>query len=691
MGIFYGARKQSLGVAAVTAVVWLTALWPTRAGAAWLTAPDGERVFVRGLAFSPYHPREGWQRSAGTRAVDRNLILRLGANCLIVWEEMSYDQIAAWHELGVYTLPQVVYTPKVLSRFASGQPSPIPIYVSQMNQESLYTAGRDIASTLKENPGVLAVSLGNDYAWSAFSKELGFSYGGWDTETLAAYQGRLEQRFGSILRFQELTGGEERGFHEVRPSSGLGPSPLFGEWWLFMRDAFAGFLKRGWEGVQAVGADLPTTYQRPCGIRWDPASEGSDLPFNEIVSGNVFYKDSLDWGKFCVSIDRLISVAHGRPVMVTETGRHTLNREPDPTCRILKQSVACALLHAELAGVGIYEYCDEWQHAEPADEQSDFDDREHWGLVTGHRAPKATYGAAAEMFGLIKRHESLFQQWQAPPAVLVSQQDYDWWKVRGMASRTYEKVARELYRQGASFRLVDTEGLLSLDPVDHPRLILCDTYLFSNPDMSQDVAGRIISYVENGGNLLYISGSPWQRLYGEGTVPEELAVPEDRAPTTRNYGKGQCTLIPNYGVDERAMSYVVADYLGEVLTGRPVQALETTQDADEVFWRLFEGPEGLWLFAVNVSDHPIGRIEIKMDPGFDARKMALRAGDGARVTRAGEGMRLLGLGTYALIYLGQRPAPVPVAEGEGEPEGVPAVTPNADAGPVPAREDVADP
>lgn len=613
---------------------------------------------MRGVGYSPYHPRHGFELPRAVRALDRRLILGLNANCVLTWGPTSFEDVASWRKVGVYTLPQVVYSPPKLSFFPTGQSAPVPVYVSEENRQGLHDAVRDLGSALKGSRGVLAISLGNQYAWSAFSGDLGFSYGGFDEETVAAFRARLKQRFSSVEQFNELAGHRVANLDGVLPAVGLSPSPAFWEWWLFMQEAFAGYLKSGQEGLAAVGWTCPTTYARPCGVRWDPASEGGPLPSVEIVSGNVFRKDARSWGGFCVTIDRLVSRARGRPVLVTETGAHTLHTDENEAARTLKQSIACALLHPELAGVGVYEYCDEWHHSGQPDVHDDMDDREHWGLVTGRRAPKRTYHAAKEMFAFIERNERLFEEWQSPPAVLLSQQDLDWWKARGLEGVIHEAIAVELYRQGVSFRLVDSEGLLQLDPHEHPRLILCDTYLCSNPDGTQDVQGSIVSYIENGGNVLYVSRAPWQRLYGRSTAPEELRPASDRGPASRDYGKGHITIVPTHDLTEEKVRYLVEDYLAETLKDRPVMSLEAEGDESEVFWRMFEAQDGLWLLAVNVGTKPIRRLRVQLGRALSGKRAALRGGDGAQSDRVGKSLYVAGLNTYALIYLG-RPLAVP--------------------------------
>lgn len=667
------ARALALGLA-------LAALAPPVCEAAWLTAPDGTRLFLRAVGYSPFHPREGARLSPGTQATDRRLVRDLNANCVLTWGATSFEDVAAWYRAGVYTLPQVPYTPPQLSVFANGRPAPAPVYVNEDNRRGLRTAARDMASALKGSPGVAAVSLGNQYAWSAFSPDLGFSYAGFDRETIAAFHAHLRTRFSSVEQLIDLTGQEVTGVSGILPPVGLTPSPVMWEWWLFMSDTFAEFLRRGHEGLQAVGWDAPTTYAQPCGVPWDPASEGPAPPYLDIVSGNVFYDHVRDWGKFCATIAGLIAGARGRPVLVTEVGAHTLHRDENEAGRIIKQSIACALLHPEVAGVGVYEFCDDWQRGGRPEVHDETGDREHWGLVTAHRAPKQTFRAAQEMFGLIRREEKLFQQWQAPPLVLLSRQDLDWWKLRGPEGRLYQRVATELYRQGLPFRLVDNAGLLELDPTRHPRLILCDTFLPVNPDGSGDALGRIVSYIENGGDVLYLSRMPWQSVYGRSIVPQELRVPADRGPTSRSYGAGRISIVPTAGLDDRRLYYLVEDYLAEHFPDRPLAAVKPAdlEARAQVFWRVFEDDEGLWLWAVNTGPQPLARVEFHLGPGMNPRAARLRAADGARLGHAEGSLHLSNLNVHALVHLGVRereefpppppevghPAPPPL-----EPEG----------------------
>ncbi len=637
-------------------IATLLVLFAAQTGqAAWLTSQQGQRVFVRGIYYSPYHPDEKAGITPKTMARDRRLITKLNANCIITAEPATSEGVAAWRRAGVYTIAQVPYQPKVMSRFANGALAEVPAYINRENRQGLYKAARDMSSALKGNEGFLAMSLGNDYHWTGFTlaDNLGFSYVGFDGETLGAFQERIKDRFGTVDNLNSMTEQFVTAFGEVLPTLGLSRRPVFGEWWLFLRDTFTEYLKAGWDGARSVGSATPTTYQRPSGIRWDPASEGCSLPFTEIISGNVFHKDALDWGRFSLCIDRIISAAAGRPVLVTETGAHSLQRSPELVSRLIKQSIACTLLHPEIAGVGLFEYCDDWRRDGSPDIQNTADDAEHWGLVDGNRVQKPAYETARQMFALIERNEELFRQWQSPATILLSQQDQDWWKLRGLAGALYERVGTELYRQGVSFRLADNRALLNLDPQRHPVLILCDSFLYNEPDLSNDVLGHVVSYVESGGKLLYIASRPWQRLYGPSSPPEPLQVPADGAPAVRKYGKGQCTLIPKATFDDREIHYLITDFIADLNPHPPVKTLECPDNPEGVFWRIFEGQDGFWIFVVNATDQRIPRIDIALDERIPARQARLRESDGAGLGRRKNSLRLTGLDTYALIHLGK--------------------------------------
>ncbi len=654
--------------------------------AAWITDAAGARVFVRAIAYAPYHPTELWALSRHTQGTDHHLIRELGANCLITWRPTTYEEMELWYKQGMYTIPQVVYQPPRLSIFADGYEAPVPIYADDVNLRGMREAARDMGSALKGNPGLLAVSMGNDYAWSAYSGGLGFAYGGYDDITLRAFRANLRNRFETVDAFCRRTGQELATFDDALPPPGLSPLPIFWEWWVFMRDTFSAYLQVGKEGLRAVGCEAPTTYCQPYGVRWDPASQGGDLPAMDIVSGNIFYSQSLDWGLFCADINRLISGANGRPVLVTETGAHTLYSERELAPRKIKQSVACVLLHPEVAGVGIYEYCDEWHRSGNPEKQDDTDAREHWGLVTGHRDQKLTFGAAAQMLHFIRRNEQRLQQWQSRPEVLVSQQELDWWRLGGRDGSFYQRVCTELYRRGVSFRTVGNEALLKLDPASCPRLILCDSLLYGTPDGRQGAARSVVEYIEKGGDVLYIARDPWRQLYSQAFVPDDLVPPPDGAPLNCDYGAGHLTLIPTYGLDDRALRSVVEDYLGQELQARPVRALTAPEERPEVFWRVFVDDDGLWMLVVNAEKKRVPRLEVELGEGMEAGRVQVRGADGARMSHEDGRAFLVDLETYALVYLGPEPEPVaptadPAAEPTTEPVAEPVTEPAAPAEP----------
>jgi len=666
------------------------------AHAAWITDTSGKRVFVRGIAYAPYHPTELWALSGRTRGTDYHLMRELHANCIITWNKMTYEDIEGWWKEGLYCIPQVTYRPPRLSIFANGYDAPVPIYVNADNLQGMRDTARDFSSALKGNPAVLAVSLGNDYAWSAFSGDLGFAYGGYDDETLQAFRSNLKRRFGTVEAFVRRSGQEIVTFDDALPPKGLNPQPLFGEWQVFMREAFGAFLDKGKEGLRAVGWEAPVTYCQPYGVKWDPASQGSELPGLDIVSGNIFYAQSRDWSLLCTDIDRLIAGARGRPVLITETGAHSLMGERDTAPRKIKQSIACALLHPEIAGVGVYEYCDEWHRSGNPEKQDDTDAREHWGLVTGHRDQKPAFGAAAEMLGFIERNEQRFQQWQSRPEVLLSMQELDWWRVGGLDGSFCERVAAELYRHGVSFRLADSQSLLNLDPAQCPRLILCDSWLFSSPDGSQSVARAVVGYVEAGGEVLYIAQRPWRQLYGDEFIPEELVPPPDGAPVNRDYGSGRITVIPTYNIEDRDLRFILEDYLGDALHTRPVTDLSAPEGRPQVFWRVFQDDEGLWMLAVNAEKDRIQRLKLQLHEGMDRERVDVRGADGARISREDGELYLLDLNAYALVYLGKAPSTLPAPMPSETTTGTPAIpgetpppTEPAEGTPAPAPTDAA--
>lgn len=641
---------------ALSAATLLLVMLQQLADAAWINTPDGKRLFVRAVVYSPHHPKHATDLPAPVRARDQQLVRGLNANCVLRLEPVNYAELEAWHQQGVYSLPQVPYEPLEATAFVNGQTAPIPSYVSRTNRDGLFSAARDFASALKGNPGLLGVSLGSSYSWTAFSGDLGgFAYGGFDDATVEAYQQWLKDRFGTFSAFQELTLVDAAGFGEMLPARALDNSPSFYEWWLFMDQAFSEYLKRGYEGLRAVGLEAPALYQQPYGLRWDPASEGAHLPYTEVVAANAFFPDGLDWRNYCIALDRTVAQAGGRPVLLTQTGVETLTRSPEVQRSILERSIALALLHPEIAGVGIYEFCDGWERAGKPDVHDNRDDREHWGLVTGTREPKPLYGVVRSLFAMLERNESLLQEWQSPPDVLLGCQEVDWWRVRGPAATNYQRVATELYRLGVSFRLTDSASLRDIDPRHHPLLVLCDRFLPSDPAHTPGLLGHVVSYVERGGKLLYLSPTPWQPLYGSFTPPVELTPPADGSPATRPYGAGSCTLVSAAELTDREMHYFVQEFVAEAISRKLVTALRPQGVGEgpvpEVYWRMYESQESHWLYAVNLGSIPAPRLELALGDDVSPRRLSMRESDGAGLAITGKAAYLTGLRTYALIEI----------------------------------------
>lgn len=637
----------------------LTAATPTLA--AWITGPAGERVFVRGLIYSPYHPREAWALSDATRQLDRDLLRKLDANCIITSHPTSATEVTEWHSRGIYTIPQVPFTPTEHTFFVNGNDAPVPLYASEMDRLAFREAARDLAASLKGNPGALAISLASDLNWSAYDATLGFTYGGFDNLTLDAFHTALKQRFAGREALI-LGGGEDeaRTLSDVIPPIGIKPSGLFWEWWRFMAGTLAEYLRQADEGIRAVDCDRPSLYRAACGVTWDPGSEGLRLPFAGISAGGVFHGQATNWLRFCTTIQRLASAAAGRPVLITGTGAHTLLTEPADTMRAIRMSVACALLHPEVAGVALQEFSDQWQVAGKPNQQDDSSAREYWGLVTADRQPKPAFQTAREMFDLLDRYGVTFQEWQSPPAVYLGQQELDWWKVGGQEAGFHERVADQLYRHGVPFAFLDSAGLAKVTAAAQPRLILCDSYLPSEPDGTWPVHENLFRYVREGGNLFYITRMPWQAVYGRPPVPAEFQTPADRTPASRTCGAGKYAIYPTYDMEDSTLRPVLEDYLAGYLENRPVISIKGPGDALPVFWRVFQDRSTRWLLVVNPASSQAPPLTVELGAGVLARQARLVASDGAGCgargkTRLGIG----GLNCYALISLGPASAASP--------------------------------
>ncbi len=629
-------------IVASAVAIGLLALPPTHAG--HLLDRAGNKVFLRGIGWSPWHMEVGWGLTPEIIAGDRELLRGMHVNALRTWGGVGRKGADEWYAEGFYWLPQVHRLDVPLGAFAAGDPSRCPVWTHPETLAAMREVADKLATELRDAPGVIGYNLGNEYSCVGVNKGGHYQYGGFDEFTLAEFRKWLKRRFPTPEAFEKHYGEALPDFDAYRPATGTGTHPLFGEWWHFQRDQCHQFLRAGHEAIKAIDPDRPTTYARLCGGRWDPATEDLVLDFSGTVGDNLYYHWDNDWYKYCLRLARHAGTGPGKPVLLTESGIRAKLDDPEAS-RLLKQMLMCAILHPEVAAIAIFEYCDEWYKDEGDPKSHDARVEANWGLVTADRKPKSTYHAAAEVYGLFERMNDFIVDAEADPLVIVSGQETDWW--RGSQSVSHADVVELLYRNGVPFGLWGDSALLNhLDPSVCPRLVLCDTHLWVEPDGSRNVCEAILDFARRGGRVLYLCEDPFQRVVGHHDVPGALIERDGRVP----FGKGEFVLVRELP-EGRDLWKTLREFLGDALVARPVTDIRA-DGAEDLIWRVLESGEERKLVLVNAAPEPAHNVRIRLSPGLPAGKAALYAADGGELTvTAPDQVSLSLVGTYAFIDL----------------------------------------
>ncbi|MDX9978871.1 MAG: beta-galactosidase [Lentisphaeria bacterium] len=573
-----------------------------------------EVPFLRGMGWSPWHATHGWNRPPEVVARDYEYLADLQVNALRTWGPAKREGMERqWREHGLYLVPQVrqISTPKMA--FADGKGGHAAFALPEA-RAALAEQATALAKELAGGAGLAAYNLGNEYSWVGANQSGQYQSQGFDEGTLAAFRRNLEHRFGDIGAWRRLTGGGETSFAEIVPPKGSDDSLLYWEWWRFQRETFGAFLRGGHEAIRSVDPRTPVTYALLCGNRWDAATEDADLPFLELQGDNLYYHWDKNWLGYSVRLARRLGP--GRPAFVTETGINTLHT-PDPAeaDRLMRQMLWVLFLHTDVKGVFPFVYCDEWWHG--ADPKAADTAEDHWGVLTADRKPKSTYRAVKETYGEWRRLEEIANRRESAVDLLVSDQALDRW--RGVAGPTVAEVGRELYSRGVSFRLVSVLRPSDFAATSCRRLLLLDSTLPDAPDGGSPVRAALREFVERGGEILYLSGKPFQSLYG-------TAGADGIAATVRQ-------------PDQAAGIWpAIRDFV-------PLPSLTVAAEG-EVYWREFRAGDRRFALLVAVGPEPARQVRLGGAAG-----LALVAGDASALVPRNGGWEITVLPTHALFEL----------------------------------------
>lgn len=572
---------------------------------------DGRAEFVRGMGWSPWHATYGWGRPPEVVAQDYRILRDLHVNALRTWGPVSGTAADTYLAQGFRLLPQLRHPKTPRMAFADGKTGH-PVYGAPESQAAIAAEGERVASELRGHAGILGYNLGNEYSWVGQNASGNYQHQGFDESTLELFRNTLRGRFGSIETWCALTGRQDAGFGDIVPPTGAGNDALYWEWWRFQRESFGRYLQAGHMACRAADPGTPTTYALLCGGRWDAATEDADVPYLTIQGDNLYYHWSKNWLSYAVRLARRIGP--GRPMYVTETGINTWEEtDPSASGRLMRQMLWTLALHPEVKGIFPFVYCDEWWHG--ADPKAYDCSADAWGIVTADREPKSTYAAVRDTYAEFERLDAFMCDRASPADLLVSDQVIDRWK--GVHGPKVDDVCDVLYRRGISFRLVSMLRPQDLSATDCRRLLLIDSYLPDEPDGTSPARDALRGFEALGGQILALSDSPWQGIYGPTAVPVSSAVVMAGATDVWE------ALAPWFGRNR-----TVVQAPGEA----------------PVFWRILHaaGRSHLLVVATGASSPPVVRIA-------SCSELSLVSGGTAGLTRVGDDWELTGMDVHALL------------------------------------------
>lgn len=642
-----GSRMKPLGRVVLFAG-WLAAVGSARCHAGAISTQSGRKVFLRGIGWSPWHATEGWHHSQATRQLDLRLLREAHINCLRTWGPATRRGVEQRYEQGFYWVPTVGRKGLKPSRFADGTKKGVSFLLPE-NVQRFRELARAAAEQVAGLEGCPVLLLGNEYSWVGRNKSGNWAYLGFDDLTQREYRQWLQRRFGSVDVLNASCGTQLQSFENVRPP---GKGRLRYQWWLFLREAFEAYMRAGYEAAKKAAPSLNISYAKLMGTHWDPCTEDARLQFLDVQGDNLYWHWKKDWAWYDAYLNDLIANAPDRPALITESGFPTIPLGPDRAARLMKQMLANLLMHAQVGGVCVYAYSDEWYvDGDPTTQAP----TESWGIVTAHRRIKPSYGAVQEVYGLIQRRlEPYLLSAHAQPVVWVSGQDLDGILGGHDTSRRVE-VIRALYNLGVEFATLNSEDLCRVDELFPSRLILCDDVLRNEPARAvsgnggADAGAALERYLRAGGQVLYVAERPFEALYGRLRISAELASLASSgrpAPTKVSLGQGSITLVRRAALTPRQARELVRTFVRESTKSRPVAVsrVRPAEAVDGIFWRIWQGEAERVVWLVNNSNGPVD-LSLRIRRG----KLAVVGTDSATVEKGAHEMVLHSLNTYAVL------------------------------------------
>ncbi len=625
------------------------AIW---AGA--VTTQSGRHVLLRGIGWSPWHFKEHWNLSQATIAQDTALLKEAHINCLRTWGPAKRQTVEGRYQQGFYMVPTVGRSGLTKSRFADGTEGGIA-FADPQNIARFRELCREAAEEVAGAEGCPVLLLGNEYSLVGQDAKGNWGYLGFDEVTQTQFARWLQERFGTVERFNAACGTNFASLSEVQAP---GEGKVRYQWWLFLREVFDSYMRAGYEAVKAVAPALNVSYAKLMGLRWDPATEDARLQFLEVQGDNLYWFWHKNWAWFNAYLNDLISHTPQRPVLITETGFLSIPLGPERAARLTKQVLMNLFMHSQVAGVCIYVYCDEWYWDGNLAEQAP---GESWGILTADRQKKPSYEAVREIYGLIEqRLEPLLIAARDEPAVWVSSQSLDGLLGGSIASR-HVLMKQALYNLGVPFRALHSEDLVRLPELNPPKLILCDDVLLNDwraerrQSAENDAGATLEQYVRNGGQVLYVAEKPFSALYGQLSISEKLAQVKAEAPRRARQvvplGRGRLIFVPRAQLTNGEARTLVREFLADFWPKQPVRLIQVSppDKAREVFWRILPCGEAQLLWVVNMSESP---VEVAFHLS-NTRAMSLGT-DGKIMYVGTDEMRLAPLDTYAVFQLEQK-------------------------------------
>lgn len=420
--------------------------------------------------------------------------------------------------------------------------------------------------TTAEN--LVCALLGNEFLYVGIDPTDGnYRRGHFDEDTITQWREWLKKRYGTVKRLNEKCGVNYTSFAEAWPEDS---AYLRAEHFFYIRQSFYDVGKAAVEYSKSQNPNIRYGYAAYSSF---DCAFGNDayLDFLDYNTSNLYKQawwDSMPspYATFAYQLDNLASVSD-KPVLLTEVGfTNGFTAESEAAAaREYLQTLAVCYMRPRVGGTYIFQFMDTFQEGQIYST---------WGLVDcKDRSTVKAFDAVKQIYGNFKNMDSIYDGASSTPLVALTHRFVDRQIIGvgpgGAADPNTSVIAQVCYTNGIGVRALLGDSATDVENLDVDKVVLVDQLLWQKPDGSDDVAGALADFMEDGGKVLRMNSQMPVPMFGEGTAlkansMEELAKKHDnlvyepkKTNTTSDYA----------GVWESVAPFVHGDFVaGKVKT-----------------------------------------------------------------------------------------------------------------------------